>query len=75
MTPTTHVRRTAVVTGGARGIGAAVARRLAGDGSAVGVTDLDEADGAEAVEAITEEFRRRAEQSIPVGHVAGGPVG
>lgn len=35
--------RTAIVTGGARGIGAAVAARLAADGMAVGVLDLDEA--------------------------------
>ncbi|WP_242909741.1 SDR family NAD(P)-dependent oxidoreductase [Actinomadura terrae] len=53
MTPTTHAQRTAVVTGAARGSGAAVARRLAGDGMAVGVIDLDEADCAETVEAIT----------------------
>ncbi|MEU4129954.1 SDR family NAD(P)-dependent oxidoreductase [Streptomyces wuyuanensis] len=37
----------------ARGIGAAVARRLAGDGLAVGVIDLDEADCADTAEAIT----------------------
>ena len=35
--------KTAIVTGSARGIGAAVAKRLAKDGFGVAVVDLDEA--------------------------------
>jgi 3-oxoacyl-[acyl-carrier protein] reductase len=40
---TDAIARTAIVTGGARGIGAAIAVRLAADGMAVGILDLDEA--------------------------------
>jgi 3-oxoacyl-[acyl-carrier protein] reductase len=42
----------AIVTGGARGIGAAVAQRLAKDGHAVAVVDLDEAACKDTVDAI-----------------------
>ncbi|WP_405801319.1 SDR family NAD(P)-dependent oxidoreductase [Streptomyces sp. NBC_01506] len=52
MTTTVNGQRTAIVTGAARGIGAAVALRLARDGLAVGVVDLDETDCAGTVEAI-----------------------
>jgi len=45
--------RVAIVTGAARGIGAAVAQRLSNDGLAVAVLDLDEAACADAVAAIT----------------------
>ena len=41
--------RTVLVTGGANGIGAAIARRLAEEGCAVGILDLDAASGERVV--------------------------
>jgi 3-oxoacyl-[acyl-carrier protein] reductase len=47
-------QRVAIVTGAARGLGAATAVRLAGDGMAVAVLDLDEAATKPTVDAIAD---------------------
>jgi len=45
-------RRVAIVTGGARGIGLAIAKALARDGTAVVIGDVDEAEARAAAESI-----------------------
>ena len=60
---TTDHGRVAVVTGAARGIGAAIAQRLHRDGFAVAVLDLDESACTDTVEAIASDGGR----ALPVG--------
>jgi 3-oxoacyl-[acyl-carrier protein] reductase len=56
-------QRIAIVTGAARGIGAGTAKRLAADGMAVAVLDLNEADGAQTVA----EIEKAGGKAIAVG--------
>jgi 3-oxoacyl-[acyl-carrier protein] reductase len=59
-------QRVAIVTGAARGIGAATAARLAADGMAVAVLDLDELNCAGTVESITGQGGRAVAVSADV---------
>ncbi|MEU7906237.1 3-oxoacyl-ACP reductase FabG [Actinoplanes sp. NPDC049118] len=60
MTTTTRI---AIVTGAARGIGAGAAKRLAADGLAVAVVDLDEAAG----KPVVEEIERAGGRAVALG--------
>ena len=55
--------RTAIVTGAARGIGAAIARRLADDGFAVAVLDRDES----SCDAVVKEIESAGGAAVAVG--------
>src|SRR5207253_6964856 len=54
--------RTALVTGGGRGIGAATANRFAAEGAAVVVSDLDR----EPAEAVSGEIRKSGWRALPI---------
>jgi 3-oxoacyl-[acyl-carrier protein] reductase len=59
----TESLRTAIVTGSARGIGAAIAKRLASDGFAVAILDLDEA----ACSLVRDEITAAGGKAVAVG--------
>ncbi len=68
---TTATSRVAIVTGAARGIGSATALRLAADGLAVGVLDLDEAGAKATAEQIVAAGGRALAVAVDVADADG----
>lgn len=64
--------KVAIVTGSGRGIGAAIARKLASEGAAIVVNDLDEGPAAETLQAIVRDGGRGA---VLAGDVAAPDFG
>ena len=59
----TLVGKVALVTGGSRGIGAAIARRLAGAGAAVAITYVN---GAERAAAVVQEITAKGGRALAI---------
>src|SRR5919201_1337238 len=64
--------KTAIVTGGARGIGAGITRVLATQGARVAILDLDVADEAAAAKAVRSVVERFGGLDIVVNNAGGG---
>ncbi len=72
MSPTSNPR-TAIVTGGASGIGAAIARRLASDGHRVATLDITPAEGGPSYEVDVTD-RAQIDAALADIHAKFGPV-